>query len=323
MPHTTSTTSAVLDSTTSPSLLPLLNLPNGVTAWDGDRLEDERRLHNTDGHADRLMQTINILGVRSKEAQSLNTVLTSVARLRENRQSRLYLACHDGRGVGILKVGVKKLFITHPSHHALVEIDPLCVLDFFVETSCQRQGFGKMLFDFMLTHEGLRPEEVAIDRPSVKFLSFLRKYYGLVEYTPQSNNFVVFHRYFDRWQPQGRQHRSLESLNPGATTTSVRQQQQQQQLLLLKEQREQSQLQSQLQQQQQRRNKTAYELQYEAYVREQAYRAKQHQTETRGMSPAKPVSSSEICAASCAAKRRTSPTRSGVPYNIISGAPAH
>ncbi|ORC85735.1 uncharacterized protein TM35_000331920 [Trypanosoma theileri] len=325
----------------SSSSLPLLQLPNGVTAWDGAALDDERRLHNADGHADRLMQTINILGVRSKEAQSLHTVLTSVARLRENRQARLYLACHDGHGVGILKVGVKKLFITHPSQRGLVEMDPLCVLDFFVETSCQRQGFGKMLFDFMLSHEGLRPEEVAIDRPSVKFLSFLRKYYGLVEYTPQSNNFVVFHRYFDRWQPRGRQCRNLEPLHKGyASQQQQQQQRQQQQQLLLKEQKEHQQQQQHPQSTAQKttggplhpssssssgategRHKTAYELQYEEYMRDQEFRAKKQETGTRGMSPAKPVSSAEICAASCGARRRTSPTRSGVPYNIISGAP--
>ena len=29
------------------------------------------------------------------------------------------------------------------------EIDPVCVLDFYVHESCQRQGIGNKLFEFM------------------------------------------------------------------------------------------------------------------------------------------------------------------------------
>ena len=34
------------------------------------------------------------------------------------------------------------------------------------------------------------------DRPSDKFLNFLKKHYGLKEYVPQNNNFVIFDDYF-------------------------------------------------------------------------------------------------------------------------------
>jgi hypothetical protein len=34
-------------------------------------------------------------------------------------------------------------------------------------------------------------------RPSPKFLSFLSKHYALSSYVPQTNNFVVFRKYFD------------------------------------------------------------------------------------------------------------------------------
>ena len=44
--------------------------------------------------------------------------------------------------------------------------------------------------------EGVIPSKLAYDRPSGKFLAFLGKYYGLWDYTPQTNNFVVFHQYF-------------------------------------------------------------------------------------------------------------------------------
>jgi GNAT superfamily N-acetyltransferase len=34
---------------------------------------------------------------------------------------------------------------------AIVEVEPLCVLDFYVHESCQRQGVGKALFEVRST----------------------------------------------------------------------------------------------------------------------------------------------------------------------------
>ena len=44
--------------------------------------------------------------------------------------------------------------------------------------------------------ENVDPSSLGYDRPSPKLLGFLRKHYGLSEYDPQSNNFVVFKSYF-------------------------------------------------------------------------------------------------------------------------------
>ena len=44
----------------------------------------------------------------------------------------------------------------------------------------------------MLAVEGHSAASLAYDRPSPKLLGFLRKHYGLTEYVPQNNNFVVF-----------------------------------------------------------------------------------------------------------------------------------
>nr|CCC89642.1 unnamed protein product [Trypanosoma congolense IL3000] len=331
--------------------LPQVDLPDGVTRWNADSLEEERRLKNGDGHADRIVQTINVLGKRSKEAQSLNAVLTSAPRLRENRDARLYLLCHGGKGVGILKVGVKKLFVVPPSHAGLVEIDPVCVLDFFVDTATQRRGFGKILFEYMLASERLTAGDVAIDRPSVKFLAFLRKHYGLVDYTPQSNNFVVFHEYFENRQSRrgnGGGHRTstlcgvnepqqartvnapdrpwglrsqfgkevpapsthsfpISGITPmmgqrvETTTTSTfgaqRHQSQQYPLYAAGK-------------------RTPYELQYERYLRSQ-HTGQGGTTSLDGVNI--PRSSAEVRANEYGPARRTSPTRSGVPYNIING----
>ena len=52
--------------------------------------------------------------------------------------------------VGILKVGIKKLFV-YDAQGQQHEVDPLCVLDFYVHESKQRQGYGKKLFNYMLS----------------------------------------------------------------------------------------------------------------------------------------------------------------------------
>ena len=75
------------------------------------------------------------------------------------------------------------------------EIEPLCILDFYVHESFQRLGYGKKLFETMLENENVEPHNLAYDRPSEKFLSFLKKHYNLANYTPQPNNFVVFREY--------------------------------------------------------------------------------------------------------------------------------
>jgi hypothetical protein len=48
-----------------------------------------------------------------------------------------------------------------------------------------------------LQEEGIKPEMLALDRPSEKLLSFLKKHYNLVHIIPQSNNFVIYDRFFD------------------------------------------------------------------------------------------------------------------------------
>lgn len=61
-------------------------------------------------------------------------------------------------------------------------------------------GLGLKIYKHMCAMEGAAPEALGYDRPSHKFLSFLAKHYGLKDYVPQNNNFVVFKAYF-------RQHR--------------------------------------------------------------------------------------------------------------------
>lgn len=86
---------------------------------------------------------INHMGELSAIAQRLRGPITSVDRLLQSFQ-KLYLLTSnvpDRPGhilaQGLLKVGQKNLFIRRDNAH-LVEMSPLCVLDFYVHESCQR-----------------------------------------------------------------------------------------------------------------------------------------------------------------------------------------
>ena len=55
---------------------------------------------------------------------------------------------------------------------------------------------SQVLFGAMLQHEGAIPSRFAYDRPSPKLLGFLRKHYGLSDFVPQQNKFVIFEQFF-------------------------------------------------------------------------------------------------------------------------------
>lgn len=78
---------------------------------------------------------------------------------------------HRRHVIGILKVGTKNLFI-YDMHGVQHEMAPLCVLDFYVHESRQRQGCGRKLFDFMLA---VRAKCVTSSHPSFAF--FLRCFF--------------------------------------------------------------------------------------------------------------------------------------------------
>ena len=75
-------------------------------------------------------------------------------------------------------------------------MNPLCVLDFYVYENCQRSGHGKQIFSEMINRENIEPRKLGYDRPSIKFINFLKKYYNLYDYVPQNNNYIVFKDYF-------------------------------------------------------------------------------------------------------------------------------
>ena len=95
----------------------------------------------------------------------------------------------------MLKTGYRTLFYRNEIGN-MTEINPLCVLDFYVVEDFQRFGIGKQLYEKMLQHEGTQAARLAIDRPSMKLLNFMSKHYGLEYHVPQNSNFVIYPEYF-------------------------------------------------------------------------------------------------------------------------------
>ena len=139
-------------------------------------------------------EILNSMGEASSQAQKLNTTITSAHKFFISNH-RIFIKAEQNKVLGFIKVGTKKLFLRDRNYN-YHEVNPLCVLDFYVHESIQRRGVGKQLFDYMLDFEKKLPTELAYDRPSPKLLSFLKKYFGLNDFIQQTNNYVVFDEFF-------------------------------------------------------------------------------------------------------------------------------
>lgn len=73
------------------------------------------------------------MGAASSKAQGLPSIITSASRLYTS-DNRLYVRAEGNKVIGLLKVGVKHLFIRN-DYGSIKEISPLCVLDFYVHES--------------------------------------------------------------------------------------------------------------------------------------------------------------------------------------------
>ena len=110
--------------------------------------------------------------------------------------------CKSNIFIGFIKVGPKHLFI-YDEIGQISELNPLCVLDFYVYEKCQRSGNGKKIFSEMIKNERIEPRKMGYDRPSIKFINFLKKHYNLWDYVQQNNNYIVFKDYFiDAYAPR-------------------------------------------------------------------------------------------------------------------------
>ena len=138
---------------------------------------------------------IDEMGKRSMRAQGLRKPITTWASV-QNSEHRTVLSIDRGCIRGLLRVGERNLFVRSQLNAAYSQIAPTCVLDFYVHESCQRQGDGRRLFDAMLQHEGLQAHQLAYDRPSKKLIAFCKRHFGLRDYPPQDNNFVLFDEFW-------------------------------------------------------------------------------------------------------------------------------
>lgn len=148
---------------------------------------------------ERLGLVIDALGEASCAAQGLPAPVTSTHRL-QGSGHRIYILVEPTAGggivLGLLKVGFKQLFL-RDEHSRLRQVRPLCLLDFYVHQSRQRQGCGRRLFDRMAETEQVAASKLAIDQPSEKMLAFMERHFGLRQPLPQSNHFAVFPGFFE------------------------------------------------------------------------------------------------------------------------------
>eukprot|EP00798_Chlamydomonas_sp_ICE-L_P002648 gene2648-5026_t len=108
---------------------------------------------------------VDAFGKRSAVAQALKAPITDIAKLKTSGQRLYFQATRQGGTTTVLggiKVGKKKLFIRK----------------------------------HMLAAEQIEAGSLAYDRPSPKLLPFLHRHYGLKEYVPQTNSYVLFDTYF-------------------------------------------------------------------------------------------------------------------------------
>ncbi|XP_069121496.1 alpha-tubulin N-acetyltransferase 1-like isoform X4 [Argopecten irradians] len=149
-----------------------------------------------------LFTVIDKMGEASSRAQGLHGTITGGRKLQLSDHTLYCMkdsnSNNNGPGavVGILKIGRKKLFV-YDRNGGVHELEPICVLDFYVHESRQRMGCGRKLFDYMLRDTNVKPHHMAIDKPSFKFSEFLKKHYNLKAEIPQVNNFVVFEGFFN------------------------------------------------------------------------------------------------------------------------------
>jgi alpha-tubulin N-acetyltransferase 1 len=152
-------------------------------------------IRSKDCNSREVCEIIDAMGNASAKAQGLRAVITTAVRFFSSADNLLYIKIEGKRVVGVLKTGYRKLFYSDEVGR-ISEITPLCLLDFYVHETLQRSGHGKELYTKMLQVSGVQPNKIAIDRPSPKLISFMRKHYGLCDYIPQNNNFVIYREYF-------------------------------------------------------------------------------------------------------------------------------
>eukprot|EP00758_Cryptobia_borreli_P016635 Tbor_TRINITY_DN6122_c6_g1::TRINITY_DN6122_c6_g1_i1::g.22817::m.22817 len=85
----------------------ITNQNSDIAIIDADTLNKNRTHKNNNI----LINIINNIGIMSRDAQGINSPLTSIQKLKENPTHKLYLMGNNNKLFGILKTGRKKLYI--------------------------------------------------------------------------------------------------------------------------------------------------------------------------------------------------------------------
>ncbi|KAL3312991.1 Alpha-tubulin N-acetyltransferase 1 [Cichlidogyrus casuarinus] len=136
------------------------------------------------------------------QAQGLSNPVTGYKKFLQTDHTIYIATDREGKStnaIGLLKVGRKNLYL-HDTYGNLRHVQPLCVLDFYVHESQQRQGYGLRLFGFMLQDQNVKPHCLAIDRPSSKMISFLKRHYCFSDIELHSNSFGISPKFFSECQ---------------------------------------------------------------------------------------------------------------------------
>ena len=147
------------------------------------------------GYKAYIKELLDKMGELSSKAQNLLVNITTTNRFFPSDQC-LIIRADKNKVLGYIKVGPKKLFLRDRicNYH---ERKTLCVLDFYIYDTEQRTGLGREIFDFMLNYKNIHPGELAYDSPTLRFLAFLKRNYGLENFIAQENNFIIFDEFFE------------------------------------------------------------------------------------------------------------------------------
>lgn len=140
---------------------------------------------------------MDTMGRASAEAQSLHSIITSAEKLRTS-DNKLYMFCDfvSNRVVGLLKIGKKKLFLFDDAGTQHELNSALCILDFYIHETRQRQ--------VQTGSSGDGGDGVDNDRDKVTPFFGLVLFFGTKKYTfwrlyhnvemPNQGFFVLFYR---------------------------------------------------------------------------------------------------------------------------------
>ena len=169
------------------------------------------------GYKAYIKEILDKMGELSSKSQNLLVNITTTSKFFPSDQC-LIIKADKNKVLGYIKVGPKRLFLRDRicNYH---ERKTLCVLDFYIYDTEQRTGLGREIFDFMLNYKNVEPGELAYDRPTLRFLSFLKRNYGLENFITQENNFTIFDEFFESERIRSNEtqydsdtHRDIENL---------------------------------------------------------------------------------------------------------------